>query len=537
VSEIQLGGSGNQTLHGHETVFTNGRIITMTTAGDVDTLVIGEDRVLATGDRTLAEAHPTARVVDLTGRTVVPGFIDAHNHLSLAALEPLWIDLDGVIGLSELMERIADGATRDPSPAWIRGCNWIGESHLPFTRQNLDALGLDRPIAIAARNGHRGVLCSRALDALHIGPHSADPPYGTIHRDERGQPTGLLAERAWSIAHAVSMGAYNDPERWPSLIKSAANRLVAEGITAIHDAACSPAAEAAYRSLVAANELPLSVLAMPHPEALLTAPHQEIWDRPPTGEGDEWFRIGPVKLFADGSLMDMAIDGHFSGWFHVHSGSVAPDLVASATTAAHHGFTVSIHAFGNAAMRASLDAVDEAALHYRGTAPLRFRVEHAAFASTDQMVRMANSGVVGVLQPSLVHYLQPMIETLPFSDIVCLPFRELLDAGVPLAGSSDSPCLPTDPILLSTMGMGGPPETPGTGSADRISFHDWLRLYTVGSAYAGCQEGERGSLKPGLRADLAILDGPLDPYRPPRVSETWVAGRLAYSRDTAAEPL
>jgi predicted amidohydrolase YtcJ len=537
VSEIEQHGSGSQTGPERETVFTNGRIITMTATGDVDTLVIGNERVVATGDRSLAEAYPAGRVVDLAGRTVVPGFIDAHNHLSLAALEPLWIDLDGIIDLSELMERIADGAGRDPSPEWIRGCNWIGESHLPFTRHDLDALGLDRPIAIAARNGHRGVLCSHALDALHIGPHSADPLYGTIHRDERGQPTGLLAERAWSIAHAVSMGAYSDPERWPSLIRTAAERLVAEGITAIHDAACSPAAEAAYRSLAAAGELPLSVLAMPHPEAHLTAPHQEIWDRPPTGQGDEWFRIGPVKLFADGSLMDMAIDGHIGGWFHVHSGSVAPDLVASAKTAAQYGFTVGIHAFGNAAMRASLDAVDEAALHYRGSAPLRFRVEHAAFASTDQMVRMANSGVVGVLQPSLVHYLQPMIETLPFSDIVCLPFRELLDAGVPLAGSSDSPCLPTDPILLSTMGIEGLPKTPGAEPVDRISFHDWLRLYTVGSAYAGCQEDERGSLKPGLRADLAILDGPLDPYRPPQVSETWVAGRLVYVRDTAAEPV
>jgi hypothetical protein len=267
---------------------------------------------------------------------------------------------------------------------------------------------------------------------------------------------------------------------------------------------------------------------MPHPEALLSAPDEELWDRPPTGEGDEWLRIGPVKLFADGSLMDMAIDGHIGGWFHVHSGSVPGDLVSNARRAAEHGFTVGIHAFGNAAMQASLDACEEAALHFRGSAPLRFRVEHAAFATTAQMRRMADSGVVGVLQPSLVHYLQPMIDTLPFSDIVCLPFRELLEAGVPLAGSSDSPCLPSDPILLSTMGVGGLPQDPA--ATDRISFHEWLRLYTAGSAFAGCQEDERGSLRPGLRADLAILDGALDPYQPPTVSATWVAGRVAYER-------
>src|SRR5947208_793214 len=209
--------------------------------------------------------------------------------------------------------RIAAQAAREPGARWVRGAGWDETAGgLVPDRHALDALGFDRPVLVAHYSLHQCVVSSQALDELGIGRTTPDPPGGTIARGPDGEPTGLLVERAWSEAHARSLAAYRDPARWGGLIAALARALVADGITCVHDAACPPSAESVYRTLAGAGALPVSVLMMPHGEALLTAPSAARLEGPLTGEGDERLRVGPIKLFADGGIapaLDVTIQG------------------------------------------------------------------------------------------------------------------------------------------------------------------------------------------------------------------------------------
>jgi predicted amidohydrolase YtcJ len=166
-----------------------------------------------------------------------------------------------------------------------------------------------------------------------------------------------------------------------------------------------------------------------------------------------------------------------------------------------------------------------AAANRQGDADRRWRIEHACLASRRQIADMAALGVVGVVQPGFVDHLGRLVEGLTSEEESWLPFGEMERAGVRLAASSDDPCAFHQPLRTSTHGA-----TRRTGSggvldaAQAIGYTDWLRLYSAGAAYAGGQEHERGTLTPGKRADLVVLEGRLDPDHPPRVVETWVGG-------------
>ncbi|MEW6270575.1 MAG: amidohydrolase family protein, partial [Thermodesulfobacteriota bacterium] len=192
-------------------LLVNGRVLTMDAVRTAARVVAVEDEtIVAVGDDALAAAHPGAEVHDLGGRTLVPGFIDAHNHLSIAALHPLWADLSRVGTMEELRAALAEQAAREPEAEWIRGFGWNEADGLTLDRADLDALGLARPVIVAHFTLHQAVVCSRGLDALGIGRATPDPPGGEIVRRFDGEPSGLLVERAWSEAHARSVAAYHD---------------------------------------------------------------------------------------------------------------------------------------------------------------------------------------------------------------------------------------------------------------------------------------------------------------------------------------
>lgn len=499
-----------------------------------DVVVVEDGRIAAVGGRDLLEAFPAAARHDLGGRLLLPGFIDAHNHLSIAALHPLWADLSWVGSLEALRDALAGQAAREPEAEWIRGFGWNEASGLVLDRRDLDALGFARPVIVAHYTLHQAVVCSRGLDALGIGREHADPPGGRIGREPSGEPSGLLVERAWSEAHARSVAAYHDPERWEDLFAARARALTRDGITAVHDAACSPAAEAVYRRLAASGRLPISVLAMPHAAALLAPLERSRLDGPPTGEGDEWLRVGAVKLFADGGA-EPAIDVRMGG-ASIAMGIAFPGLEADVRTVTQRGFAVAVHAIGNVGLGLALDAYRWVRRESRD-ADLRLRVEHAMLASPGQMAEMAALGLIGVVQPGFVDHVGRAVDGVRFDGETWLPFADLERAGVLLAASSDDPCAFHEPLLTSARGT---TRRCGSGSVvgaeQALAYGEWLRAYTAGAAYAGGQEYERGRIAPGLRADLVVLEGELDAERPPRVAETWVAGRRVHCDATATPP-
>jgi len=507
--------------------FTGGRILTMDSGQEPDALVIADGRVAAAGEVGILERWPACEVIDLGGRVLVPGFIDAHNHLSLAALQPRWADLSAATGVEDIDQPLREQAAREPDAAWIRGLGWEEAGNWPklLNRYDLDALGLDRPVIVTHFSLHMAVVCSRGLDLLGIGRHTPDPGGGLIDRDAAGEPTGLLIERAWSQAHAASVAGYLDPDRWEEHLLARMRVLLSEGVTCIHDAATPPAAEALYGRLAAGGRLPLSVLTMPHPAALLSGPEGRRLDGPPTGDGDEWLRVGPIKLFADGGSHP-AIDAHRHGE-RFTSGIAFPDLAADVARVTARGFRVAVHAMGNVGLETTLDAFAGAARRHDGDQ--RFRVEHATLASPPQLARLAEMGGVAVVQPGFLPQLGSRVSSAGFDDATWMPFADLARAGVPMAASSDHPCGGWEPLAVSCHGATRWTGREVFGADQALGYEDWLRAWTAGSAYAGGQEHERGRLIPGLRADLVILDGDLDADDPPTVAETWVAGRRCYA--------
>lgn len=510
--------------------FVAGRVVTMDPwHPDPAVVVIDQGRITGAGDRSLLDAYPNASIQDLGERTLLPGFIDAHNHLSLAALHPLWADVSRVRDLDGLRAALCEQAAREPEARWIRGAGWNETSSgLLLDRHDLDALGLNRPVLVAHYTLHQCAVSSQGLDELGIGRMTPDAPGGVIVREPDGAPSGLLIERAWSDAHARSVAAYHNPQRWAELFAARANQLLRDGITCVHDAACSPSAEAVYRRMARAGSLPISVLMMPHAEALLSRVSAQRLDGPASGEGDELLRVGAVKLFADGGVapaMDVSIAGHRAEPFGIAFPGLAEELVC----AVERGFRVAVHAIGNVGLRNALEAFKHAA-RVSPDADQRFRIEHACLAGRGQIIEMAELGVVGVVQPGFVHHVGQAVEGVPFDDAVWLAFGDMARAGIHLAASSDDPCAFHEPLLTSALGVTRRTGSGGVlGPEQALGFEEWLRAYTAGAAYAGGQEHERGSITPGKRADLVVLEGDLDAANPPRVAETWVGGRLVYA--------
>ena len=244
--------------------FTGGRILSMDPrCPHPEVVVVEAGRIAAADARDLLDAYPDATRFDLDGRALLPGFIDAHNHLCIAALHPVWADLSRVRGEQELRHALAEQALREPEARWIRGVGWNETTTgLEPRRALLDELGFDRPVIVAHYSLHQCVVSSRGLDELGIGRNTPDPPGGSIERDEKGRATGLLVERAWSAAHASSLADYTERDRWAELVARRARALLADGITCVHDAACPPSAEDLYFAMARERTLPISVQLM-----------------------------------------------------------------------------------------------------------------------------------------------------------------------------------------------------------------------------------------------------------------------------------
>jgi hypothetical protein len=256
-------------------------------------------------------------------------------------------------------------------------------------------------------------------------------------------------------------------------------------------------------------------------------PEASRLEGPATGEGDERVRVGPIKLFADGGVAP-ALDVHL-GSHHIEAGIRFADLSDGVARAVERGFRVAVHAIGNAGVEAALDAFARVARARPGADP-RFRIEHASLVGPGQIRRMRELGVVGVVQPGFLHHMGQAVEKVRFADATWMAFGDMQRAGIPLAASSDDPCTFHEPLRTSAHGA---TRITGSGAVldleQSVDYLDWLRAYTAGAAFAGAQEGERGRLAAGLRADLVVLEGELDPRHPPRVAETWVGGRRVHA--------
>lgn len=502
-----------------ERVFLRGRILT----GDPEcpragALAVAAGRVLVVGDEdsVLAVAGPDTEVVPLDGRTVTPGFHDAHIHLSAGSLTRTRLDLRGTRGIEEVVERVQARARSLPAKAWIRGFGW-DQTRWPIPgwpdHHALDGAAPEHPVLLTRVDGHAAWLNGRALELLGLGRHTADPPGGAILRDARsGDPTGILLERAAEGAVAA-LPEETDAERRRALEEALAD-LATLGITSIEDVA-QPWAVPLYAALREEGRLTARISVWLPLET--DRAEAEGWRErfPP---GDPWLSVSTLKVFLDGTLgsRSAALNDPYAD----EPGSrgilrVDPAWLAEQVREADaRDWAVAMHAIGDRAVGVALDALEALPRRARSRP---HRIEHVQVVAATDLPRFAACGAVASVQP--VHLLDDgaWIEGRLGGERAAhaYPYRSLLRAGAIVAMGTDWPIAPMDPRL----GLAAAAGATGPGS--------WSEAITVAEAL----EAYAGRLCPGHAADITVLsENPLDldpeeiPHRL-KVLGTYLGGR------------
>ncbi len=514
----------------------NGQIYTMDPAHPrAQALAIKGNRILAVGDdhelRPLLS--PGAQAVDLAGRAAIPGLIDAHVHFGWYswALYQGEIDLDNVPTKAEAVARVAMQARKMPAGQWIQGAGWNKNVWLDQafpTAADLDAVVCEHPVALQDKSHHATWVNSRALELAGITAASDDPPGGEIVRDEQGQPTGVLLETAAQLVHDIIPKA--DVGAMVEALRHGMHEAHRLGLTGVHDPGHDTVL-AAMQVLRERGEMELRALMHFPAHALDSA--LELGMR--SGLGDEYLRIGGVKLFADGALGPQS--AHMLAPYEgAREDTGIPtlkteelrDLVIRARAG---GLAIAAHAIGDAANRNVLDAVQHAlAAHptQKHGPSLPDRLEHAQLLHADDIPRLAKLGVVASMQP--IHATSDMEMAERHWGRRCdlaYAWRSVLDSGAQLAFGSDCPVETLDPLpgihaAVTRRRADGSPGPDGWISGQRLTVSEAVHAYTYGAALASGEAHLKGSLSPGKLADLAVLSRDIFVIEPMEILDTRV---------------
>jgi predicted amidohydrolase YtcJ len=528
-------------------IFRAQRFVTLD-GPDVEALVVGggtdDGRVLARGSwEGACRRFPGAEVVELEG-TVVPGFNDAHQHLAIASEDLLHLDLspDAVASHPELLSTLREEAVRTQPGGWVRGSRYddaktSGSERL--SRAQLDEATGDVPTLVVHVACHWGVANSAALALGGIDERTPAPPGGELGRDGAGRLNGLLFEQALfdfanpamsrtgtSVAPASSLA-----DRLGGL-RRATERWHAAGLTSICDAMVGPDDVALFSEAEARGLLTLRT------GMLVAAPHYDLVHslRLRSGLGGERLRFVGVKAFVDGAVGGrtcLVEQPHVDGGHGIQTTST-DDLREIVRTVHGDGNRIGVHANGDRAIAILLDVLEEATTA-EPRPGLRHRIEHCSMVDEGLVRRIADLRAIAVPFGSYPWYHGGALVDW-YGERVARMFahRDLLDAGVTVAGSSDYPCGPVEPLLAlqscaTRTGYDGAP----VGERQRISVEEALRVYTIGSATATGEDRIKGTLAPGRLADFVELDADprtVDPATLGRlaVRSTWVGGRRVW---------
>ncbi|MCR6482826.1 amidohydrolase [Amycolatopsis sp. OK19-0408] len=520
--------------------------------GSATAVLVRDGVIAALGDEATAAASPSARVVELAGRTVVPGINDAHLHLVWHALSgpEFCVDLSAAASLDAVAAALATA----PAGEWIVGRGWREPTIAEFAsgaaapgRAWLDGVTGDRPAVLHHASSHSVWANSAALRRAGITAATPDPVAGEIRRDDHGEPTGLLVESAQDLV-ARLLPRPGRAERLDAIVRAMA-RLNALGVTSVTDPIVTPELWRDYRDLHAAGRLTVRVNALRHwdwPSPTTSAERLAAnLESAPFG-GDDLLRAGGIKLFADG------VPTHCTAWMHqaypggghgglVTEGDGVEDRVRSlrrlVALAHRHRVQAQIHVTGDRAADAVVDAIEAA----RAADPwpgARHVLIHGTFLTPAVHERLARTGT-GVITSSLMRTFSgpSMVRTVGETRWAqAFRARALLDAGVVTADSSDAPV--TNPDwrrgVATFTGAPVPNRFARPADADLLSREEAFRLWTSGPAWLESAERRKGSLAVGRLADLAVFEG--DPLTVPaaellrlRSTLTVLGGRVVTS--------
>ena len=558
-----------------DTLYVNARVYTMDRVNAVaEALAVRGDRIVGIGPSAkLLRGFRARQVIDLDGKTVLPGLIDAHVHLLSLGVAKLTLDVAGTNRESQIADLVRARVERSEPGQWIRGRGW-DQNDWPSkrfpTHEVLDRVSPNNPVYLVRIDGHAAWVNRTALDAAGITKDTPDPEGGKIIRDARGDPTGVFVDNAMELVGKL-LPPLSDKEA-EEAVRLAVQEFLSYGITCVHDMGVDAREIELYKRLIDADEFPFRVYAAIEGSS-------DTWQQyigsgpsgsrkePIVGYGNNKLWVRAVKLYVDGALgsrgaalLDPYDDDPDNRGLTVTS---EKDLRKTVDDALANGFQVCTHAIGDRANNIILN-VYEAALKARHTPDHRLRVEHAQVLALNDIPRFKQLGVIPSMQPthctSDMYWAEARLG--PSRVLGAYAWRSLLETGVTIAGGSDTPVEDPNPLYgihaaVTRQNRQGKPENAedvrasfqlskagivdttafagGWYASQKMTRVEAVRAFTTWAAYAGFQEHLFGSLEKGKLADFVVLSNDILTIAPSEVpativEQTVVAGKMVYAR-------
>ncbi len=531
-----------------DTVIVNANGYTLNAKGDlVQFAALAFDdkgKILAVGTAAEVKAKsPGARQVDMQGKTVLPGLIDAHGHVFGLGQMLTQLDLSQATSLDGALTSIAGYARANPGQAWLRGRGWNQENwklgRFP-TAADLDPVVSDKPVWFERVDGHAGWANSRALAAAGITDKTPDPAGGKIMRDANGKATGVLVDAAQDLVVKV-MPAQTEAEGRVALDR-ALGAMAQVGLTGAHDAGVGVAEDRLYRAYADGGKLTARIYGM---IGGTDADFDALAKNGPLKTyGKDMYALRSVKLYSDGALGSRGAalikpysdEPHSHGLLFFKQG----EMDAKMKKAMARGYQVNVHAIGDAGNKQILDIYKKQMGATKGAAQ-RHRIEHAQVVTQADIVRFKTLGIIPSMQPTHATSDKNMAESRVGAERIkgAYAWRSFLHQGSRIACGSDFPVESPNPFFgihaaVTRQDASGQPIA-GWYPNQAMSLKEAFRCFTLDAAYAGHAENSLGSLEPGKWADFIVIDRdlftmPTYDIHKTGVLQTWVAGKAVYQK-------
>ena len=533
-------------------VIVNGKVYPGGGAPVAEAVAVRGNQILALGTTADIETHrgDATTVVDAKGGSVLVGFNDAHVHFLSGGESLDRVNLFDAKTVAEAQQAIREFASAGPDRPRVLGRGWLYGTFpggLP-TRQQLDEVVSDRPALMECYDGHTVWVNTKALELAGITPETPDPPNGLIVRDAKGEPTGVLKESAQRLVNKILPEPTRDEKL--ELIRKAIRRAQSLGVTSVQNAGMDPDEFELYAELERRGELGVRMY------AALSAPpgfseedaarYEEVLKQHP---GTPLLKTGAIKMFADG-----VIESHTAAMLEPYANKdttgipnyTVEDMNRIVAMMDGNGWQVFIHAIGDRGIRMALDAYEHAAeVNPAPARGRRHRIEHIEAVSADDIPRFAKLGVIASMQPFHANPIQNVLEVWavnlgPERASRAWAWKSIQDAGGRLAFGTDWPVVDIVPqpgihTALTRQTLDGEPEG-GFVPEQRLPLKNVLDVWAAGSAYASFEDERKGTLAPGMLADVVVLsidlfDVPVENVKDFEVETTIFDGRVVYSRN------